>query len=89
MGMPVVMLSIAALCAAPAGATRPFVEDVRLGLDTLDYIDPEFYSEGNLMAFQDDRERLWVGELDPLTGLLRTASGQDFLLDSAIAEIPD
>ncbi len=53
------------------------------------YIDPEFSESANQVVFQDAQNRVWIGEIDPETGLFRTATGRDYLVDENITIIFD
>jgi hypothetical protein len=53
------------------------------------YIDPEFSEGANQVVFQDIQNRLWIGDLDPATGLFKTATGRDYLVDEDITIIFD
>jgi hypothetical protein len=54
--------------------------------DVLAYRDPEVLQSGALMTFLDWRLALWIGELDPQTGLFRSATGRDERIDGGISE---
>ena len=62
----------------------PFVGEVNGS-----YIDPEFSEGAGQVVFQDIQNRLWIGDLDPATGLFRTATGRDYLVDQDITIIFD
>jgi len=53
------------------------------------YIDPEFNRNTNQVVFQDIQNRVWIGDIDPETGLFKTASGRDYLMDENISLIFD
>ncbi|MBU0606349.1 MAG: alpha/beta hydrolase fold domain-containing protein, partial [Armatimonadetes bacterium] len=73
--------------AAPAPAATGFVpEDAHLGSADVSYIDPEILHTDGRMAFLDAQMSVWVGELDPQTGLFRSASGCDRLVDKGISK---
>ena len=55
-------------------------EDIRLGDPAVSYNDPEFLPNGTRMTFVDQRRRVWVAELEPATGRLRSRTGQDILV---------
>ena len=55
-------------------------DDVPVGDPGVNYQDPEFLPGGERMTFVDQRHRVWVAELDPLTGLTRSKTGQDILV---------
>ena len=41
------------------------------------------------MVFQDVKNNVWIGDLDPATGLFKTATGRDYLMDENITLIFD
>jgi len=45
------------------------------------YLDPEFSEAVYQVVFQDMQNRLWIGDLDSITGLFKTATGFDYLMD--------
>jgi hypothetical protein len=53
------------------------------------YIDPEFSEAASQVVFQDVKNRVWIGDLDPETGLFKTATGRDYLMDEDITLIFD
>ncbi len=55
-------------------------EDLPVGDPGVSYNDPEFLPGGARMTFVDQRRRVWVAELDPMTGLTRSKTGQDILV---------
>jgi catechol 2,3-dioxygenase-like lactoylglutathione lyase family enzyme len=66
------------------------VDDVRVGATDVGYFDPEFLSEVNRMVFQTSAngvQQVWIAELNPLTGLLVSATGKDLLVDTDVAAI--
>jgi hypothetical protein len=62
----------------------PFVGEVNGS-----YIDPEFSESANQVVFQDMQNRVWIGDIDPATGLFKTTSGRDYLMDENITIIFD
>lgn len=63
--------------------TTPSTGDaLRMNPPGLSYIDPEVLSEADLVTFQDQLQRVWLAELDPLTGAFAVADGQDVLVDT-------
>lgn len=62
----------------------PFVGEVNGS-----YIDPEFSESASQVVFQDMLNRVWIGDIDPETGLFKTATGRDYLMDEKIAIIFD
>ena len=77
--------------AAPKTTTQDgFVPDAPfVGEVNGSYIDPEFSESANQVVFQDAQNRVWIGDLDPETGLFRTATGRDYLMDENITIIFD
>ena len=66
------------------------VDDVPVGTGGISYADPEFLSPVNRMVFQTGGtgvQEVWVAELNPLTGLLVSATGKDLLVDTGAATI--
>jgi len=61
------------------------VDDVRMGDAQSAYIDPEILQGEARMAFLDSRLDAWVGEIDPATGLFRSADGRDHRVDTGIS----
>jgi hypothetical protein len=56
-------------------------DDVPVGDPAVSYCDPEFLPGGERMTFVDQHRRVvWVAELDPVTGLTRSKTGQDILI---------
>lgn len=56
-------------------------DDVPVGDPEVSYGDPEFLPGGERMTFVDQHRRVvWVAELDPVTGLTRSKTGQDILV---------
>jgi hypothetical protein len=53
------------------------------------YIDPEFSEAASQVVFQDVKNSVWIGDLDPETGLFKTATGRDYLMDENITLIFD
>lgn len=62
----------------PAGFVpdAPYVSAARSG-----YADPELSETASRIVFQDPQNRLWIGEVDASTGLLRSQTGRDHLID--------
>jgi len=61
-------------------------DDVRMGSATDAYLDPEFLQGGALVTFLDNRMNLWVGAINPMTGLSASATGRDHRIDTGISE---
>jgi hypothetical protein len=53
------------------------------------YIDPEFSETASQVVFQDVNNSVWIGDIDPETGLFKTATGRDYLMDENITLIFD
>lgn len=77
--------------AAPKTTTQDgFVPDAPfVGEVNGSYIDPEFNETTSQVVFQDIENRVWIGDVDPATGLFKTASGRDYLMDENITLIFD
>ncbi|MCL4201619.1 MAG: hypothetical protein KJ000_03940 [Pirellulaceae bacterium] len=82
--------------ALPAPASRPtaaadgFVPDAPfVGEIGGSYIDPEFSEAASQVVFQDMQNRVWIGDIDPATGLFKTATGRDYLMDQNIVVVFD
>jgi hypothetical protein len=80
----------------PAPAKRPraaadgFVPDAPfVGEIGGSYIDPEFSESASQVVFQDMQNRVWIGDINAETGLLKTATGRDYLMDENITIIFD
>ncbi|NWG14898.1 MAG: EF-hand domain-containing protein, partial [Acidobacteria bacterium] len=73
-----------------APATDGFVPDAPfVGEVNGSYIDPEFNEATCQVVFQDMENRVWIGDIDPATGLFKTATGRDHLMDENITIIFD
>jgi hypothetical protein len=74
------------LYTSPDGFTpdAPFVGELGGG-----YGDPEFNDTIHQVVFQDGQNRVWIGDIDPKTGLFKTPTGRDFLMDENINVIFD
>ena len=55
-------------------------DDIRLGDPAISYNDPEFLPDGTRVTWVDQQRQVWVSDLDPATGLLRSKNGQDILV---------
>lgn len=53
------------------------------------YIDPEFSEGAGQVVFQDVQNRVWIGDIAPETGLFRSPTGYDYLMDEDITIIFD
>ncbi len=74
----------------PRSAADGFVPDAPfVGEVNGSYIDPEFSASANQVVFQDMQNRVWIGDIDPATGLSKTATGRDYLMDENIVVIFD
>ena len=79
---------------APVKRPRPaadgFVPDAPfVGQIGGSYIDPEFSEAASQVVFQDMQNRVWIGDIDPATGLFKTATGRDYLMDQNIVVVFD
>jgi hypothetical protein len=74
--------------ASPAGSDfvpdAPFVGEINGS-----YADPEFSETACQVVFQDMQNRVWIGDVDPETGLFKSATGRDYLMDESITIIFD
>lgn len=69
-------------------ATPDFVlEDIRIGAANVSYLDPAFLPGGAQVAFHDSLNSLWRGDLDPVSGFLRSGHGQDQSVDTNVAPL--
>jgi hypothetical protein len=59
----------------------------RMGDSEYSYIDPEFLNQENLIAFADEQRNIWLGALDPLTGLFIKPDGRETLIDTAVTPL--
>jgi hypothetical protein len=60
----------------------------QLGTTEISYVDPEFLGEQHMVVFQDGSDNsLWVGKLDPVSGLFITASGKDMQVERRASPI--
>ncbi len=74
----------------PDSAGSDFVPDAPVvGETNGSYIDPEFSESASQVVFQDMQNRVWIGDIDPETGLFKTATGRDYLMDKDITLIFD
>ncbi|MEW6196656.1 MAG: hypothetical protein AB1521_16030 [Bacteroidota bacterium] len=55
---------------------------VKISSESESYIDPEILSEKNLLTFQTSLGKIWVAEIDSVTGLFKSNYGLNFLVDS-------
>jgi len=60
---------------------------IKIGDSSLGYIDPEFYSELNLVVFADSRMDAWLSSLDPKTGDFISTEGRDIHIDSGLTPL--
>jgi hypothetical protein len=67
-------------------ALADFVPDDELASDpTVDLPQPEFDRGTNRIIWQDRDDNLWVGKVDPKTGVLKPTSGMGVLVDMHLA----
>jgi catechol 2,3-dioxygenase-like lactoylglutathione lyase family enzyme len=75
---------------AAKSSSRDFVPDAPfVGQINGSYIDPEFSESASQVVFQDAGNRVWIGDIDPETGLFKTATGCDYMMDENITIIFD
>ena len=83
------LLTLTILASMPARAQ--FVpDDIQVGQTGVSYGDPEFHSGTSRVVFQNSSAgvpRVWIGEINPATGAFVSATGQDLLVDTAIATL--
>ncbi|MCX6910702.1 MAG: alpha/beta hydrolase fold domain-containing protein [Verrucomicrobia bacterium] len=78
--------TILGVSAAPPSSADFTPDDVRMGDAQFAYIDPEFLQSEGRTVFLDSSLNIWVGEIDPATGLFRSASGRDQRVDTGISQ---
>jgi hypothetical protein len=61
-------------------------DDVPMGDKQFAYIDPEILQAEGLATFLDAQMAMWVGKIDPSTGLFRTPTGRDHRIDTGISK---
>ncbi len=59
----------------------PEPKALRISPENASYIDPEILSSIHKIAFQTAAGNVWLADLDPLTGLFKSSSGLDVLVD--------
>ncbi len=57
-------------------------DDIPIGAPGFRYHDPEFLPGGQLAVHFTDDLDIWLGELDPITGMFASGHGQDVLVAS-------
>lgn len=72
--------------AAPPSSAGSTPDDVCMGDAEFTYIDPEFFQTEGLAVFLDSRAEIWIGAIDPATGLFRSATGRDDRVDTGISK---
>ena len=78
--------TILGVSAAPPSSADFTPDDVRMGDAQFAYIDPEFLQPENLAVWLDSQATVWVGSIDPATGLFKTPSGRDQRVDTGISK---
>ena len=74
----------------PIPAAADFVRDAPfVGEIGGSYIDPEFSESASQVVFQDMQNRVWIGDIDPESGLFKTATGRDYMMDENIVVVFD
>ncbi len=90
--LPACLGGVALACQA-APLERPCAEDVfttdvvSMGVPQIDYVDPEVLAGTDFATFQTGERRLWLGRIDPQTGLFRSGHGLDLLLDQNLEPV--
>lgn len=69
--------TVQARCPVPSNPDQ----DVRMGVVTTQYIDPEFSNSERQTVYQTGGGSVWIADIDPVTGLFRSETGKDFLMD--------
>jgi hypothetical protein len=72
---------------SPLAPPQVLSVDLRVGSPDVDYIDPEFWPEQNLMAWQDPENNIWLCRVDPALGTLLPADGRGQKLGVAASMI--
>ncbi len=63
------------------------LEDIRLGTTGVSYLAPEPVPFGAHLAFQDESNNLWRGEVDLRSGFFLSGHGKDLLVESGLAPL--
>jgi hypothetical protein len=63
------------------------IDDVQVGTSQYRYLDPEFVDGFSKVCWIDLNNKIWAGNLDPLTGLFFSVHGLDLLIDSNVVPI--
>ena len=76
----------------PKTLTVPAGDTQQLSPKGHPYLDPEILSEYGLVTFIDREKpdaprRIWVGTLDPMTGLFKSGHGRDILIDTGHTDL--
>jgi len=88
--MKAIFLILFLSCADRISAQSFFIPDAPfVGEINGSYIDPEFNATTSQVVFQDARNTVWIGDIDKETGLFRSASGRDYLMDTNINPVFD
>ena len=67
--------------------TQFVVDDVQVGTSQFRYVDPEFIDGYCKACWIDLNKKIWVGNLDPVTGLFFSGHGMDLFIDSNVVPI--
>jgi acetyl esterase/lipase len=78
--------TILGVSAAPTNSTGFTPDDVRMGDAQFAYIDPEVLQAEGLAVWLDSQAAVWVGSVDPTTGLFKTPTGRDLRVDTGISK---
>jgi polyhydroxybutyrate depolymerase len=67
------------------------VSDQRMGNPMISYVGPEIEPYGNRVIYQipGENNSLWMGFLDPSTGLFTSKDGKDVLIDTDLAPVEE
>jgi len=63
------------------------VDDTIVGTSQYRYNDPEFLDGFSKAVWIDQNKKIWVGNINPVTGLFYSIHGQDILIDSNVVPI--
>ncbi len=76
--------------AALPALSVPQGNTVRISPEGSSYADPEILNNGeNKVTFQDRADRIWLADLDPVTGDFVSATGEDILLGTDAGSLLD
>jgi len=75
------------LLSAKSNAQSFQVDDTIVGTTQFLYNDPEFLDGFHKAVWIDQNKKIWVGNINPLTGLFYSVHGQDILIDENVVPI--